>query len=125
MPVPGYPNAYRVQILYDDIMDSPLGITLGELEGTNDPSPAIFADINHRPLAFTTPFRPFKRVLLFVAYSAFAQALANTRRPHSLATAAAPKNIDAWKAMFEEAVNAGSPPLPASGFIMQRFLSQK
>jgi hypothetical protein len=125
MPIPGHPDAYRVEILYDDLMDEPLGITYGELEGSDDPTPAIFADIQHRPLAFTTPFRPFKRVLLFIAYSAFTGALSNTRRSHTLATAAAPRNLDAWRALFDEAITSGSPPLPATGFIMQRFLNPK
>ena len=122
MPLVGNPDAYRIEVLYDDLMNVQLGITIGELNGTTDSTPATFAHINKRPIAFTTPERPFRRVLLLSAFSAFTLALDNTRRAHTLATAAAPRDVVAWRALFDAATVAGSPPFPVEGFIMQRFL---
>lgn len=123
MPVSGAPDEYRLEVLYDDILLEELGITVGELNGTTDATPATFADINGRPLTFTTPVRPFRRVLLFVAFSAFTRALENTRRPHALATAATPGDAAAWRVLFDAATGAGSPSLLLDGFVMQRFLA--
>lgn len=123
MPISGSPEAYRVEVLYDDILPIELGITVGELNGTADATPATFEHINGRMLTFTTPFRPYRRVLLLVAFSAFKLALQNTKRTHTLAAAAAPGDTTAWRALFDEATGAGSPPLPADGFIMLRFLN--
>jgi len=122
MPLVGNPDAYRIEALYDDLLTVQLGITVGELNGTTDTTPATFADINRRSIAFTTHERPFRRVLLLIAFSAFKHALDNTIRAHTLATAAAPRDVVAWRALFEASTTAGSPPLPAEGFIMQRFL---
>lgn len=122
MPVSGLPDAYRIEVLYDDILPLQLGITIGELNGAMDTTPATFADINKRPLIFTTFVRPFRRVLLLVAFSAFTLALDNTKRPHSLATAAAPPDVVAWRTLFDTTPSAGSLPLAMDSFIMQRFL---
>jgi hypothetical protein len=123
MPLAGRPDAYCVQVLYDDILTVPLGISVGELNGTFDTTPATVNDINGRPLSFITIDRPFKRVLLLIAFSAFTLALENSKRSHSLATAAAPRDVAAWRVLFDQATfgSAGSPPMPADGFIMQRF----
>jgi hypothetical protein len=123
MPVSDAPDEYRLQVLYDDILLEELGITVGELNGTTDATPATFADINGRPLTFTTLVRPFRQVLLFVAFSAFTRALENTRRPHALATAATPCDAAAWRVLFDAATGAGSPSLLLDGFVMQRFLA--
>ena len=122
MPISGAPDAYRIEVLYDDLLPTTLGITVGELNGSTDITPATFNDINGRQLTFTTPVRPYRRVLLLIAFSAFTLALDNTNRTHTLATAAAPRDVAAWRALFDAATGAGSPPLPADGFIMQRFL---
>lgn len=125
MPISGDPDAYRIEVLYDDILPKSLGITVGELNGTMDATPATFAHINGRQLSFTTDVRPFKRVLLLIAFSAFTLALDNTRRAHTLATAAAPRDVAAWRSLFDAASAAGSPPLSEDGFIMQRFLKEE
>lgn len=116
-------QATRMNIASRSCMTMPLGITVGELNGTADTTAATFNDINGRRLSFVTFERPFKRVLLFIAFSAFKLALENSNRRHTLTTAAAPRDITAWRMLFEEATlgSAGSPPLPADGFIMQRF----
>jgi hypothetical protein len=122
MPIPGAPDTYHIEVLYDDILSVKLGITIGELNGNTDATPATFAHINKRPLTFNNPFRPFRQVLLLIAFSAFKLALDNTKRAHMLATAAVPGDVAAWRALFEEAIVAGSPPLADNSFIMQRFL---
>lgn len=123
MPLSGHADEYCVQVLYDDLLTMSLGITVGELNGTADTTAATFNDINGRRLSFVTFDRPFKRVLLLIAFSAFRLALENSNRKHTLATAAAPRDIAAWRVLFDEATvgSAGSPPIPANGFIMQRF----
>jgi hypothetical protein len=115
MPIPDAPDAYHIEVLYDDILSMKLG---GELNGSTDSTPATFAHINKRPLTFNNPFRPFRQVLLLIAFSAFKRALDNTKRAYTLATAAAPGDSAAWRALFEEA----APPVADNSFIMQRFL---
>ena len=124
MPQVGNPDAYRIELLYDDLLPKQLGITVGELNGTMDSIPATFAHINKRPLTFTTHKRPFRRVLLLIAFSAFSHALDNTRRAHTLATAASPRDGEAWRALFDAATVDGAGPssLHVDSFIMQRFL---
>jgi hypothetical protein len=126
MPNSGQPDEYHVEVLYDDILTKPLGITKGELNGTVDSSPATFADINKRPLTFTTHLRPYKRALLFVALSAFTRAVDNSRRAHTLASAVCPADVAEWRALFSATTTgaSGSPPLPTDSFIMQRFLNR-
>mmetsp|Transcript_12424 Transcript_12424/g.16966 ORF Transcript_12424/g.16966 Transcript_12424/m.16966 type:complete len:128 (+) Transcript_12424:244-627(+) len=91
---------FKVQLLYDDMFTTIIpGITKGYLDHTHDTTPATFGDINGQELSLPNGVRPFRRVVLFVAYSAYNLAL-NNPRPHQVATETS-HTIQEWAEMFE------------------------
>ena len=93
-------DTIRVQILYDDLLTVVIpGMTLGYLNGSFDTTPATYRDIDQKELTLPNGVIPYRRVLLFVAYSAYRIALKSSR-PHMIASNSA-HTIEEWKEMFE------------------------
>ena len=94
-------DTFKVQLLYDDLFETPIpDVTKGYLHHTHDTTPATFGDINGRELSLPNGVRPFRRVVLFIAYSAYNLALNNPVREHQIATETS-HTIQEWAEMFE------------------------
>jgi len=94
-------GTFQVQLLYDDLFATPIPeVTKGHLNHTHDTTPATFGDINGRELSLPNGVRPFRRVVLFVAYCAYDLALNNPAREHRVATETS-HTIQEWTEMFE------------------------
>jgi len=93
-------DTFRVQLLYDDLFVRLIrGITKGQLNHTSDTTPATFGDINGRELSLPPNVQPFRKVVWFIAYSAYRLALTHPNRAHKIATETS-HTIQEWAEVF-------------------------
>ena len=114
-------GSIKVQLLYDDLFTTPIPeVTKGYLNHNHDTTPATFGDINERILSLPTGVLPFRRVMLFVAYSAYSIALSNPARAHQVAKDTS-HTIEEWTEMFQRSLSV----VPTDSPLMTSWLMRR